>query len=43
MDEKLLESSNLCVEIMNSKRKLKGKSWSRGTKFAFAVRSKRDA
>ena len=32
MDKKLGESTNLCVEIMNSKRQVMGKlAWSRGT------------
>jgi len=32
MDEKLRETTNLCVEMMNSKRQvLKGETWSRGT------------
>ena len=39
MDKKLRETTNLCVEIMNSKRQVKGKL----KKFAFAVRHNRDA
>ena len=32
MDKKLGESTNLCVEIMNSKQQVMGKlAWSRGT------------
>ena len=32
MDKKLGETTNLCVEIMNSKRQVMGKlTWSRGT------------
>ena len=31
MDKKLLETTNLCVEIMNSERLEKGETWSRGT------------
>ena len=33
MDKKLLETTYLCVEIMNSKRQVycKGETWSRGT------------
>ena len=32
MDKKLRETTNLCVEIMNSKRQvLKEETWSRGT------------
>ena len=31
MKNKLLEVTNLCVEIMNSKRQVKGETWSRGT------------
>ena len=31
MDKKLRETTNLCVEIMNSKRQVKGETWSRGT------------
>ena len=32
MDKKLGETTNLCVEIMNSKRQVMGKvAWSRGT------------
>ena len=31
MDKKLRETTNLCVEIINSKRQVKGKTWSRGT------------
>ena len=32
MDKKLGETTNLCVEIMNSKRQVTGKlAWSRGT------------
>ena len=36
MDKKLLETANLCVELMNGKRQVKGKLglW---YKFAFAV------
>ena len=30
MDKKLRETTNLCVEIMNSKRQVKGETWSRG-------------
>ena len=41
MDKKLLETANLCVELMNGKRQVKGKLglW---YKFAFAVWRKRD-
>ena len=31
MDKKLRETTNLCVEIMNSKRQVMGETWSRGT------------
>ena len=31
MDKKLRETTYLCGEIMNSKRQVKGKNWSRGT------------
>ena len=31
MDKKLRETTYLCVEIMNSKRQVKGETWSRGT------------
>ena len=33
MDKKLPETTNLCVDIMNSKRQVycKGETWSRGT------------
>ena len=31
MDKKLRETTNLCVEIMNSKRQVRGETWSRGT------------
>ena len=31
MDKKLRETTNLFAEIMNSKRQIKGKLWSRGT------------
>ena len=31
MKNKLLEVTNLCVEIMNSKRQVMGETWSRGT------------
>ena len=31
MKNKLLEVTNLCVEIMKSKRQVKGETWSRGT------------
>ena len=31
MDKKLLETTNLRVEIMNSKRQVEGETWSRGT------------
>ena len=31
MDKKLRETTHLCVVIMNSKRKVKQESWSRGT------------
>ena len=31
MDKNLRETTNLCVEIMNSKRQVEGKTWSRGT------------
>ena len=31
MDENLRETTNLCVEIMNSKRQVEGETWSRGT------------
>ena len=30
-DKKLRETTNLCVEIMNSKRQVNGETWSRGT------------
>ena len=43
MDTKLRETTNLCVEIMNSKRQVKRKTWSRGTNFTFAVCRKREA
>ena len=39
INKKLRETTNLCVEIMNSKRQEKGKL----KKFAFAVRRNRDA
>ena len=42
MDKKLRETTNLCVEIMNSKRQVKG-NFDAWYKFAFAVRRKRDA
>ena len=42
MDKKLHETTNLCEEIMNSKRQVKGKlGW--WYKFAFAVWRKREA
>ena len=31
MGKKLRETTNLCVEIMNSKRQVMGETWSRGT------------
>ena len=31
MDKKLRETTNLCVEIMNSKRQVRGETWLRGT------------
>ena len=31
MDKKVRETINLCVEIMNSKRQVKGETWSRDT------------
>ena len=31
MDKNLRETTNLCVEIMNSKRQVEGETWSRGT------------
>ena len=31
MDKQLRETINLCVEIMKSKRQVKGNLWSRGT------------
>ena len=39
MDKKLRETTNLCVEIMNSKRQVRGETWSRGTnsRLAFDV------
>ena len=42
MDRKLHEITNLCVEIINSKRQVKGNlvTW---YKYAFAVRRKHDA
>ena len=43
MDEKLRETTNLGVEIMNSKRQVKGETWSRGTNLVFVVWRKRDA
>ena len=30
MDKKLRETTNLCVEIMNSKRQVNGENWSCG-------------
>ena len=36
MDKKLGETTNLCVEIMNSKRQVMEKlAWSRGTNFTY--------
>ena len=31
VDKKLRETTNLCVEVMNSKRQIKCKTWSPGT------------
>ena len=31
MNKKLRETTNLCLEIMNSKRQVMGETWSRGT------------
>ena len=31
MEKQLRETTNLWVEIMNSKRQVKGETWSRGT------------
>ena len=31
MDKKFGKTTNLCVEIMNSKRQVMGETWSRGT------------
>ena len=31
MDKELRETTNSCVEIMNSERQVKGETWSRGT------------
>ena len=35
MDTKLRETTNSCVEVMNSKREVKGKTWPRGTNSRF--------
>ena len=37
MNKKLRETTNLCVEIMNSKRQVMGETWSRVTNSRFAV------
>ena len=37
MDKKLCETTNLGVEIMNSKRQEKQETWSEWHKFAFSV------
>ena len=41
MDKNLSETANFCVEIMNSKRQVKGKL-GHVVQFAFAVWNKRD-
>ena len=40
MDKILRETTNLCVEIMNSKRQVNGETWSRGTKRRFSFEAK---
>ena len=38
MDKKFRETTNLCVEIMNSKQQVMGKlAWSHASKLAFAI------
>ena len=37
MNKKLRETTNLCVEKINSKRQVMGETWSRGTNSHFAV------